>query len=113
MRLHADHPDVAREPCGDPADQSAAAHRDDHGVERGLLLSELLCEGPLAGDDGRLVVRVQERRSGVERPLLARREGLRVEPIDHAPYERIRSTFIGGDVDGTKISAGCPRRWAA
>ena len=42
-----------------------------------------LTEQTTRGDDGRLVVRVQERRAGVEGPLLARREGLGVEAVDH------------------------------
>ena len=51
--------------------------------QRRFLLSELLRQRPLSGDDGRLVVRVQERRAGVEGPLLAGREGLGVEAVDH------------------------------
>jgi hypothetical protein len=64
QRLHADHPDPGLEALGrgrHAADQAAPAHRHDQGLELRHRLQHLQGHGALAGDDGRVVVGVDQR----------------------------------------------------
>src|SRR5437867_1161479 len=79
LRLDTDHPHRRLERLdgeGDAADESAAAHRDQNGIEPGHLLQQLEADGALAGDDARVVERMDEDEIALGLDLLGAGKGL-------------------------------------
>ena len=74
LRLDRDHADraVLAERGDDARDQAAAADRDDHRVGVGCVLLDLERERPGAGEDERVLVRVDERAAGLLGQLVRR-----------------------------------------
>ena len=78
------------EPGGLPADEAAAARRDDDRVERAGLLLQLAAHRALAGDDVGVVVGVHQQRAGLALRGSARGLGVVVVALDdvHVGAER-------------------------
>ena len=79
LRLDADHPGAGPEPftaVAIPADQAAAADRNDHHVHVGNVLEQLEADRSLARDRQRVVERMHERSAGLLDQLREPVEGL-------------------------------------
>ncbi len=85
-------------PGRDPADESASADRDEHGVGVEHLLRQLDPDRSLAGDDLRLVERVHHERAGLGRPIAARANDIGVEPVDDRDVGALRADQVGLDL---------------
>ena len=82
LRLDADDAHPVAEPRRLAGGEPAPAGGDDEGVEAVELLLELARHRALPGDGGRMVVRVQHQRAGLDLARLGRQLGVVVVAVD-------------------------------
>ena len=75
-------------PAGDAANQTAAAHADEHRVWQAALLFDFKRQRACASDDLGLVIRMGEQRAGF---LLARQAGLKRFKVSRSRYHHLGS----------------------